>query len=75
MIRELRETGPAGVHIAASLGRGVLWSLRKALEQRNRVEAIRLGRLLWHFGVSFRTPDDTVDLHERAALADGAYDW
>lgn len=75
MIRELRETEPAGVHIAASLGRGLLWSLRKALEQRDRVEAIRLGQLLWHLGVSFRAPDHAPDLHERAALSDGAYGW
>ena len=75
MIRELRETGPAGVHIAASLGRGLLWSLRKALERHNSAEQVRLWRLLWHLGVSFRAPDETADLHERAALADGAYDW
>ncbi|SDF18350.1 glycosyltransferase family 2 protein [Limimaricola pyoseonensis] len=71
----LARQGRAGRQIAAGLGRGLLWSLRRAWHRRDRAEMLRLGRILAAAGLPLRPPGAGPALHERRALPVEAYRW
>ena len=74
-LRGLRAKSGTGRAISRSLGRGLLWSVRKAVSDKDRREALRLLRILFATGVSFRDPRQSDGLTERAVLPPEAYQW
>lgn len=74
-LRQLRQTGPIGQAIAAQLGRGLLWSLRRALQQRDLSETLRLARMLATTGLPRGAAPADTGLQENSLLPIAAYSW
>lgn len=74
-LRQLRQSGPCGKAIAAGLGRGLLWSLRRAMEHRDVSETLRLAGLLATTGLPLKAGTPAAGLQENSRLAPQAYDW
>ncbi len=74
-LNRLRSSGAAGRAIAASLGRGLLWSLRRAAGRGNPAETLRLARMLAATGLRLRGGAQDSRLRENSILSAAAYTW
>lgn len=71
----LRRSCPAGHEIVGGLGRGLLWSLRRAAEKREFSELARLAGLLTATRLHLKPSGAEGQLREVSALPADAYDW
>lgn len=80
-LAQLRRSGRSGYDITASLGRGLLWSLRRALSSCEMSEALRLARMLGTTRLQLRPAAVSASgpgraaLHENSSLPARAYAW
>lgn len=78
---QLRRSGRSGQNITASLGRGLLWSLRRALTGCDAAESLRLTRMLGTTRLQLRpaavpaSVPGSPELHENSTLRASAYNW
>ncbi|MCL3881730.1 glycosyltransferase family 2 protein [Marivita sp. GX14005] len=71
----LRRISPAGRDIAASLGRGLIWSLRRALQTGNRRKTLQMAHLVSKTRLRMRPRHATDRVQERQEIRLDAYDW
>ena len=74
-ITQLKRGSEASQQITRRLGRGLLWSLRKAITNRDGPETIRLLRILRCTGLQMKPKQSTSSIAEVSSLALSAYDW
>ncbi|MCA0997308.1 glycosyltransferase family 2 protein [Alloyangia pacifica] len=76
-LTQLRRGTLAGRDLAGGLGRGLLWSIRRAATDRDLHEALRLLRLLSRTGLRMQSAASATKppLRERTHIPAAAYNW
>lgn len=73
-LKNLSRSSLIGQQIVRSLGRGLIWSIRKAVVDRDFATVVRLGAILTRTGLKMKPDPTGSDVNERQHIPLTAYD-